>query len=241
MLSQVFTHRTNASRAARRMGLKKAPLIAVAGGYQFQIPDGVPLPGIIQATADKLAVPDIEPPTAETIAAPEAAPAAPPAPIADEPEPTDEELLAARAAHTIVNGAPLPAGPWRDDQPTAPVADAKPPRQRRRKAASKPKTAKAAKAATKAAKRPEGVAKRGTPEYAAKMAARRTSQGRSGITEQAIAEIKARWTSADDLMKMTGWVSNTLRGVLSLYAKKHGVEIEGKTIDGVRHYRIARG
>lgn len=92
MQSKVFTFRTNASRAARKMGLSKAPLIAVSGGYVFDIPDPDRVPAVSPVKAAEMvdhaaltaALFGPEPPAIEASPEPEPAPAT----TAEEPQPS---------------------------------------------------------------------------------------------------------------------------------------------------------
>jgi hypothetical protein len=259
MLSKVYSVKSNAARAAKAHGLTRENLIAVSGGWQFALPGegqaiseltaAAPLPAEVHGadlTNEQCAeiakveadVPPLHPgATVESYLQ---------QPIADEPDVTDEELLAARAAHTVVNGAPVEPVPTSsnpyDLSVIAPaVAASKPPRQRREKAAGKPKAERKAKTPRKAKVATDGPTKRGTKAYADKMAARRRAgMNKRGITALVMKEIRVRWTPTSELLKMTGWQPTTLRGVLSLYAKKHKIEIKGRTVDGERQYFVAR-
>lgn len=229
--SQVFPVKSNAIRAAVRM-LKVTReqahklLIAVSGGYQFEITEGkVVFP----------ASPDI----AET----------------EEHDLTDDELLAARAEHTIVNGEKTvvvepPAAPI--ESPA--VASAKAPRKRKAKApkAVKPvKVPKAVKAKkpTKApkAKRPVTNGKRtatvrGTPAYDKVMAARRTSQGRRGVIDDTVRMLREDWVTAGEIMRINEWQPSTMRGLLSLEKKKLGFTLHRRKDDnGENEYHITGG
>lgn len=259
MLSKVYAHRTNASRAARAAGLTKAPLIAVAGGYQFELPGHVwkdeseaPVPAgwdTVEGGAKTVEEWEADDPTC-----PHAQPLHQDCFKCDENEP---DVPDARAAHTVVNGESriianveaslerLDAALARAGEVEATLTDtvfAKPTRQRRAKAAKaadKPKLIKT----KRKDKAPliDGATKRGTKAYADKMAARRRAgMNKRGITELVIKEIRTRWTPTSALLKMTGWQPTTLRGVLSLYAKKEGIEIKGETRDGERYYLVAR-
>lgn len=279
MLSKVYSHRTNASRAARAAGIAKAPLIAVAGGYCFELPnslgEGAVKAAQLAALNDPAGVPVVAPwhsveGGAKTVEQWEAD-----APLsgvtraqlecesgtayegADEPfDPNEPDVPDARAAHTVVNGesremtneecaaiSRTEASLERLDTALA-VAEAntaKQTRRRREKAADKPKPAKRTKAARKARAVVDGPTKRGTKAYDDKLAARRRAgMNKRGITELVIKEIRTRWTPTSALLKMTGWQPTTLRGVLSLYAKKEGIEIKGETRDGERYYLVAR-
>lgn len=287
-MSKVFAHRTNASRAARAAGIAKAPLIAVAGGYCFELHDATRAASATEPVAP--AGWDTVEGGAKTVEQWEAD-----APLsgvtraqlecesgtayegADEPfDPNEPDVPDARAAHTVVNGAPremtneecaaisrTEASLERIDTVLA-VAEAdkeeadrafadissyaservcngtrKP--KRLPKAAKAPKPAKRTKAPRKARAVVEGPTKRGTKAYADRMAARRRAgMNKRGITELVIKEIRTRWTPTSALLKMTGWQPTTLRGVLSLYAKKEGIEIKGETRDGERYYLVAR-
>lgn len=90
--------------------------------------------------------------------------------------------------------------------------------------------------ATKAAK-PAPKAKRAAK--AAKAPREKRLNG-AGIGDQIIVALRQRWTPADELLKAYGWVSNTLRGFLSMYAKRNGVTIEHCRVDGAAQYRIAK-
>lgn len=95
-----------------------------------------------------------------------------------------------------------------------------------RAAARKPKPANAAKAA-KAAKPTK-----------AKPAAKQRGK-RDGVCDRVIAVIRARWTSVDELMKLSGWQRHTLRGYISTRAGKDGFTVERRKVDGVSQYRVA--
>lgn len=238
-MSKVFAHRTNASRAARKAGLLKAPILAVSGGYQFEIPSESP--------AQFEAGPD----ECETgIALTKAIEAT----IAED-EPTDAELSAGRADHTIVNGG-IPkhdlaaqVAQFGADSllPRTEATAVKATRKRQAKApkAVKPakapkvaKPAKAPKAPRKSTAKSTGTAKRGTPEYAAVMAARRTSQGRRGVMDATVALLRRKWVGAAELMQMNEWQSSTLRGLLSLEKKKQGFNLKSRKVDGATEYHI---
>jgi hypothetical protein len=67
---------------------------------------------------------------------------------------------------------------------------------------------------------------------------KRKAGGKTGIVAEVIAELKARWTSANSILKKTGWVSNTFRGILGAYKRNTGGKFESKREDGVTYYRI---
>jgi Protein of unknown function (DUF3489)/Protein of unknown function (DUF1524) len=90
----------------------------------------------------------------------------------------------------------------------------------------------------KRAKAPKEATTRGTPEYDAVMAARRTSQGKSGITAEVVAMLKRKWTSLPDILAHAGWQPTTFRGLMSLEKKKLGFTMERRKVEGVTQYRI---
>lgn len=241
MLSKIYSHRTNASRAARAAGLTKAPLIAVAGGYQFELPpsDGAIYKAVAEKAADAAGVPPV--PAVETLGdltGPEAD---------DQPEPTEEEIASYYKDVTVPNG---PLMIELTDEECAAItrtetalASTKPPRARAKaaKRAKPPTKAKAPRKPPTLRQILDTTTKRGTKAYADKMAARRRAgMNKRGITELVMKEIRTRWTPTSELLKMTGWQPTTLRGVLSLYAKKNNIEIKGRTVDGERQYLVAR-
>jgi hypothetical protein len=99
-LSKVYSFGTGASRAARAAGLENAPLIAVTGGYQFELPPE-PAPVLHPTDTDGQRPASI---------------------IAVEPDVTEAELYAARAEYTIVNGQPK-AAQSDDDAEVEPIED----------------------------------------------------------------------------------------------------------------------
>lgn len=67
---------------------------------------------------------------------------------------------------------------------------------------------------------------------------RKTSGGRSGVIAKVVGELRKKWTPADDILKETGWVSNTFRGVLGK-CRKDGMDVRMEKRDGKTCYRIA--
>lgn len=67
---------------------------------------------------------------------------------------------------------------------------------------------------------------------------RRASQGRRGIMDQVEKMLRAKWCPADAMLKETGWVSNTFRGVLGKF-RRDGMDVRCEKRDGVTCYRIA--
>lgn len=57
--------------------------------------------------------------------------------------------------------------------------------------------------------------------------------------EEVLSLLRADWQSVPVLLDKTGWKSHTLRGFLSIAAKKHKLAIERKRDSGVTSYRIA--
>lgn len=72
----------------------------------------------------------------------------------------------------------------------------------------------------------------------AKPAAKPRSK-RDGVCNRVIEAIHARWTSIDELLKLSGWQRHTLRGYISTRASKDGFKVEKRKVDGVPHYRVA--
>jgi hypothetical protein len=60
----------------------------------------------------------------------------------------------------------------------------------------------------------------------------------SGVCDNVVAELKARWTTTESLITMTGWLPHTLRGFISTRARALGLKAERKRIDGVTSYRL---
>jgi hypothetical protein len=86
---------------------------------------------------------------------------------------------------------------------------------------------------------PAGRAQRPKPARTAKPATSGRKRGKStGIGAQVIAAIKARWTSIDDLIALSGWQRHTVRGYLSTTAGKQGITIERRKVDGMSQYRV---
>lgn len=62
---------------------------------------------------------------------------------------------------------------------------------------------------------------------------------RDGVCNKVIKAIHARWTSVDELLKLSGWKRHTLRGYISTRAAKDGFTVEKRKVDGVPQYRVA--
>ncbi len=60
----------------------------------------------------------------------------------------------------------------------------------------------------------------------------------SNKTETVIDKLRQGWVSVSDMIKDTGWQAHTLRAAISVYARKHGIELERQRIDGVTSYRV---
>lgn len=237
-MSKVFSVKSNAVRHAVKLGMTREAaykvLEAVSGGYQFALPSNE----FISENTGRV-MPGVD------------------AILEANDEPTDAELNAGRAEHTITNGqhavsfgpsaATLKALGAELVEPTTIAAAVKAPRKRQAKAPKAVKPAKAPKVA-KPAKAPKvprqptakatGTAKRGTPEYDAVMAARRKSQGRRGVMDATVTLLRKKWVGAAELMEMNEWQSSTLRGLLSLEKKKQGFNLKSRKVDGATEYHI---
>lgn len=104
------------------------------------------------------------------------------------------------------------------------------------KAAPAPRAPRKPRAKTKRASVP-GAAK-AKPSKAKATGSKRKPGGKTGIVAEVIAELKARWTPAQEILDRTDWVSNTFRGILGAHKKKTGEKFEHKRVDGAAHYRI---
>lgn len=58
-------------------------------------------------------------------------------------------------------------------------------------------------------------------------------------SDELVARLREGWQSIDDLHALFFWQRHTIRGAISTVAKKRGVVIERRCIDGVTSYRIA--
>lgn len=58
-------------------------------------------------------------------------------------------------------------------------------------------------------------------------------------SDELMTRLREGWHSIDDLHALLFWQPHTIRGAISTAAKKHGVVIERRRIDGVTSYRIA--
>jgi hypothetical protein len=59
-------------------------------------------------------------------------------------------------------------------------------------------------------------------------------------SDELIARLREGWQSIDDLHALLFWQPHTIRGAISTAAKKHGVTVERRRIDGVTSYRITQ-
>lgn len=268
-MSKVFSVKSNAVRHAVKLGMTREAaykaLDAVSGGWQFALPTaefteahtGRPVEATVDVKVDAETSTDPTHAAAnqESTALASQVPATviqASAHVETEPEPTDAELSAGRAEHTITNGQPAIVVPDLTAESErimheVVAAVVKAPRKLQ---AEEPKAVKPAKApkVAKPAKAPKaprvkapkatGTTKRGTPEYTHVMAARRKSQGRRGVTEATIALLRKKWVGAAELMAMNEWQSTTLRGVLSLEKKKQGFNLKSRKVDGATEYHI---
>lgn len=95
--------------------------------------------------------------------------------------------------------------------------------------------AKAAKRVKAKPIKPTKPAKTVKPKLAPKVRGKR-----DGVCNKVIEAIHARWTSVDELLKLSGWQRHTLRGYISTRASKDGFTVEKRKVDGVSQYRVER-
>lgn len=57
--------------------------------------------------------------------------------------------------------------------------------------------------------------------------------------ERLIQRLRSGWVTAADLMAETQWQAHSLRGAISTLAKRRGIVVERRRIEGVTAYRIA--
>lgn len=56
--------------------------------------------------------------------------------------------------------------------------------------------------------------------------------------EGVFGQLKEGWKSVDDLCRELNWKPVTLRGAISVYARKNTLKVERKRIDKVTSYRV---
>lgn len=208
--AKAFPVKSNAARAAKKFGLGRDALFEIEGGWTFNEPAGS-----VEASG-----------TSATTAEPATETAASDLPVTDPSHPDYD----ARVLHTLQpskNGNGTAIGAATSEATNHEESNVKTNGKGKSKAKAAGKAKGKTKAAPKAAKGPK-VAK-----------TNRKTGPNTGKTAKFIAECKARWTSAPDVMERYGWTSNTLRGVLGHNKIKHKEDFERKKIDGVTHYRIA--
>lgn len=59
--------------------------------------------------------------------------------------------------------------------------------------------------------------------------------------EKVLQKIREGWATVPDLLDLTGWSHNTLRGFISSSAKKFGLKVERSRDGGVTSYRVVKG
>lgn len=232
--SRLHTVKSNATRDAVKFGLSRADVVPGEDGigFRFMIPDAAAPP--VATEAAPVAVTTLQ------ATEPERASESVPSAVTDF---DDEEAEANQMpdAWTKVAGEPVPA----EARMPSTIIEVEP--------AARASTAKVARRTGKVAKvravKREKVAK---PKRAGKVKSeghgkftgspafqgRRTSQGRRGVTDEVMKTLKARWTPADEILKSTGWVSNTFRGVLGKF-RRDGMKVECEKRNDVTCYRIA--
>ena len=57
-------------------------------------------------------------------------------------------------------------------------------------------------------------------------------------TDQLFEALKEGWQPAGQLAERLAWQPHTMRGAISTLAKRHGIVVERRRVDGVTSYRI---
>lgn len=216
-MSQAYTIQSNARRAARKAGVDPNSVYCVPEGWKFPDP----------------------PTVGEVFAAAIEAAAAEPGPVG----PLNVTLEQIAAKITPVVAKDIGAATELADYLDAKAAD--------RNLVRKPKVAKATEpepirpalggtAVANAALSARVAARKPKPAKPTKAKPAAKPRGkRDGVCDRVIAAIRARWTSVDELMKLSGWQRHTLRGYISTRAGKDGFTVERRKVDGVSQYRVA--
>lgn len=208
-LSKVFTFRTNASRAARKMGIKNAPLIPVAGGYQFEIPAEV-APGVVAHSPYPAPMPNVE---IVTLPAPEPLGGKRAVILADIPI----EPRMPRLARREREAEPAPAATA--TVPVEPIAPAEPkPRRRTKKEREDAACEEMRREATQAAKQ--------------------TGKRQRGAGDRLVGIVRLGWTPMARLCDLMGWQAHSLRAELSRQARSRGLTVERRSNGGATEYRM---
>jgi hypothetical protein len=240
--SKFYPVKSNAARAAAKYCLTRADLVQdeYSGAWRFMIPDAG------QESAQEAATEPVQSPATEQPAAVADAPTVPAPETASAPkgwdavEPGPEQGVGApqpEAVTSVAEPAQVVA-----DQPAVRAATAKVARRTGKVAkVNAKKREKVAKVAKVRKPRTGKVKREGHGKFSGSPAfqGRRTAQGRRGIMDKVEAMLRAKWCVADAILKETGWVSNTFRGVLGKF-RRDGMDVRCEKRDGVTCYRIAR-
>jgi Protein of unknown function (DUF3489) len=224
MQSRIFSVKSNAARAAKPYGIKRDDLIAVSGGWCFNIPSETapqsptePATAAVETTATEVAA-NVETPASE----PAAQAATPAGWDKVETSTEDEPFEWAGVDYMVVNGVkPVELVEQAGEPIEVAPAKAKVERKRSRKSPS--------------ADKPES---RRAPTKPAAKSKTGNQAPKEGKGASLIAALKKGWQPVPELLKTTGWLPHTLRGYITRTAKAEGWTLERDRVEGVTRYRI---
>jgi Protein of unknown function (DUF3489) len=209
MQSQIFGAKSNAARAAKRYGIKRDDLIAVSGGWYFELPDEAATQSPTEPATEAIDGAHLVTPTNGAT------------PISEPAVPADEPLEWGGVDYMVVTGVkPIDLGELVGETVAAP-AKPKAKRQRKPKVAERRQPAKS-----------PGADKRAATDKPKNQAPK------EGKGAAMLADLKERWIPVPELLEFTGWLPHTLRGYISRTAKAEGWTLERDKVDGVTCYRI---